>query len=79
MIAWDPTQKHVSQARWRTPVIPAVRRWWHKDQKFKGILGYTVSLRLAQGTQDAEELPSARDTCPKTLMVLAGLAQLKVG
>lgn len=32
-------------------IIPAWRR--QEDQKFKGILGYTASLRLAWATEDA--------------------------
>lgn len=34
------------------PVVPARRKWRQKDQKFKVLLSYKMSLRLAWATQD---------------------------
>jgi hypothetical protein len=43
-----PDYKVLNQTWWRMWVIPALRRWWQEDHKFKTSLGGTVQSSQTQ-------------------------------
>lgn len=45
-------QHYINQAWWCTHIILALGRWRQQDHKFKVVLGYIPSLRMAWVTRD---------------------------